>query len=39
MPGVLSLAAQIPQVAVGHDKRLEVFYRELGLKEEFFYCI
>lgn len=34
--GVLSLAAQIPQVAVGHDQRLEDFYQELGLKEEFF---
>jgi polysaccharide pyruvyl transferase WcaK-like protein len=34
--GVLSLAAQVPQVAVGHDKRLGDFYRELGLKEEFF---
>jgi hypothetical protein len=33
---VLSLAAQVPQVAVGHDKRLEDFYQELGLKEEFF---
>ena len=33
--GVLSLATQVPQVAVGHDRRLEDFYRELGLQEFF----
>jgi hypothetical protein len=33
---VLSLAAQIPQIAVGHDLRLKTIYRELGLFEEFF---
>jgi polysaccharide pyruvyl transferase WcaK-like protein len=30
--GVLSLEAQIPQIAVGHDTRLKGFYRELGLE-------
>lgn len=34
--GILSLAAQVPQVAIGHDKRLEDFYREMGLAEDFF---
>jgi len=29
--GVLSLEAQIPQIAIGHDTRLRGFYRELGL--------
>jgi polysaccharide pyruvyl transferase WcaK-like protein len=33
---VLSLAAQIPQIAVGHDLRLKTIYRELGLFDEFF---
>jgi polysaccharide pyruvyl transferase WcaK-like protein len=33
---VLSLAAQVPQIAVGHDLRLKTIYRELGLYEEFF---
>jgi polysaccharide pyruvyl transferase WcaK-like protein len=33
---VLSLAAQVPQVAVGHDLRLKTIYRELGLFEDFF---
>lgn len=32
---VLSLAAQIPQVAVGHDLRLKSLYGELGLSEFF----
>ena len=31
--GVLSLEAQIPQIAVGHDTRLKGFYRELGLEK------
>jgi polysaccharide pyruvyl transferase WcaK-like protein len=31
--GVLSLEAQIPQIAIGHDTRLRGFYGELGLKE------
>lgn len=35
--GVLSLAAQVPQIAVGHDLRLEAFYQELGLWDEFFF--
>lgn len=29
--GVLSLEAQIPQIAIGHDTRLKGFYRELEL--------
>jgi polysaccharide pyruvyl transferase WcaK-like protein len=29
--GVLSLEAQIPQIAIGHDTRLRGFYKELGL--------
>ena len=34
---VLSLAAHVPQIAVGHDLRLETLYRELGLWEQFFH--
>ena len=30
---VLSLAAQVPQMAVGHDLRLKSLYAELGLAE------
>jgi polysaccharide pyruvyl transferase WcaK-like protein len=33
---VLSLAGQVPQIAVGHDLRLKTIYQELGLFEEFF---
>ena len=33
---VLSLAAQVSQIAVGHDLRLKTIYRELGLFEDFF---
>lgn len=33
---ILSLAAQVPQVAVGHDLRLSTLYDELGLHQEFF---
>jgi polysaccharide pyruvyl transferase WcaK-like protein len=33
---VLSLAAQVPQVALGHDPRLESFYGDLGIREDFF---
>ena len=33
---VLSLAAQVPQIAVGHDLRLKTLYEELGLAEGFF---
>ena len=33
---VLSLAGQVPQIAVGHDLRLKTIYRELGLFEDFF---
>lgn len=31
--GVLSLEAQIPQIAIGHDTRLRGFYKELGLEK------
>jgi polysaccharide pyruvyl transferase WcaK-like protein len=34
--GVLALAAQVPQVALGHDPRLESFYGELGIRDGFF---
>jgi polysaccharide pyruvyl transferase WcaK-like protein len=33
---VLSLAAGVPQVAVGHDTRLSTIYQDLGLKERWF---
>ncbi len=33
---VLSLAAKVPQIAVGHDLRLKTIYRDLGLFEDFF---
>lgn len=33
---VLSMAAQVPQIAVGHDLRLKTIYDDLGLKDEFF---
>jgi polysaccharide pyruvyl transferase WcaK-like protein len=33
---VLSLAAAVPQVAVGHDLRLKTLYAELGLEAGFF---
>lgn len=33
---VLSLAAGVPQVALGHDLRLHTIFRELGLADEFF---
>jgi len=33
---VLSLAAAVPQIAVGHDLRLRTIYDELGLLEGFF---
>jgi polysaccharide pyruvyl transferase WcaK-like protein len=33
---VLSLAAQVPQIAVGHDLRLKTIYQELDLFDEFF---
>jgi polysaccharide pyruvyl transferase WcaK-like protein len=34
--GVLSLAARVPQVALGHDPRLESFHAEMGIREECF---
>jgi polysaccharide pyruvyl transferase WcaK-like protein len=34
---VLSLPAHVPQIAIGHDLRLETLYRELGLSEQFFH--
>jgi polysaccharide pyruvyl transferase WcaK-like protein len=33
---VLSLAAQVPQVAVGHDLRLKTLFGELGLAKDYF---
>lgn len=33
---ILSLAAQTPQIAVGHDLRLKSLYQELGLHDDFF---
>jgi polysaccharide pyruvyl transferase WcaK-like protein len=33
---VLSLAAHVPQIAIGHDLRLKTIYRELGLFEDYF---
>ena len=33
---VLSLAGQVPQVALGHDPRLESFYEDLGIRDDFF---
>jgi len=32
---VLSMAAQVPQIAVGHDLRLKTIYAELGLQDLF----
>jgi len=34
--GVLSLAKQVPQIAVGHDPRLHGFYKELGIFDDHF---
>jgi polysaccharide pyruvyl transferase WcaK-like protein len=33
---VLSLAAQVPLIAIGHDLRLKTIFQELGLFEDFF---
>jgi polysaccharide pyruvyl transferase WcaK-like protein len=33
---VLSLAQQVPQIAIGHDTRLKTLYRELGIYDEYF---
>jgi polysaccharide pyruvyl transferase WcaK-like protein len=33
---ILSLAAQVPQIAIGHDLRLRTLYEELGLAPDFF---
>jgi polysaccharide pyruvyl transferase WcaK-like protein len=33
---VLSLAAQVPQIAVGHDLRLKTIYDELGFSDQFY---
>ena len=33
---VLSLAAKVPQLAIGHDLRLKTIYRELGLFDDWF---
>jgi polysaccharide pyruvyl transferase WcaK-like protein len=34
--GVLSLAARVPQVALGHDPRLSSFHAELGIRDDCF---
>lgn len=34
---VLSMAAHVPQIAIGHDLRLEDLYGEIGMKEEYFF--
>jgi polysaccharide pyruvyl transferase WcaK-like protein len=34
---VLSLAGEVPQLAVGHDLRLRTLYAELGLEQEYFF--
>ena len=33
---VLSLAAKVPQIAVGHDLRLKTIYKDLGLFDDLF---
>jgi polysaccharide pyruvyl transferase WcaK-like protein len=33
---VLSLAAAVPQLAVGHDLRLRTLYSELGIEDRYF---
>lgn len=33
---VLSLHAGVPQIAIGHDDRLETIYQEYGLRDEYF---
>jgi len=33
---ILSLAGQVPQIAVGHDLRLKTIYDELGLTDQFY---
>lgn len=33
---VLSLSQQVPQIAIGHDKRLKTLYRELEIFDEYF---
>lgn len=33
---MLSLAGQVPQIAVGHDLRLKTIYDELGLTDQFY---
>ncbi len=33
--GVLSLGANVPQIAIAHDYRLRDFYADIGLKEEY----
>lgn len=34
---VLSLAAAVPQIAIGHDTRLDTLYRDLGLRDSWFF--
>ncbi len=33
---VLSLKAEVPQIAVGHDLRLSTIYQDLGLHDDYF---
>ncbi len=33
---VLSMGGAVPQMAIGHDERLESIYAEMGIKEDFF---
>lgn len=33
---VLSLRSRVPQIAVGHDPRLDSIYQDLGLYEDYF---
>ncbi len=35
--GILSLAAAVPQLAIGHDQRLRDLYQELNIKEDLFF--
>jgi polysaccharide pyruvyl transferase WcaK-like protein len=34
---VLSLAAHVPQIAIGHDTRLVRLFEELGLKDDYYF--
>ncbi|MBU4535526.1 MAG: polysaccharide pyruvyl transferase family protein [Euryarchaeota archaeon] len=34
---ILSLSCQVPQIAVGHDRRLEILYEELEMDYDYFF--